>query len=116
MELVLSDNGRMRIPQQFVVVQQRACDCILNGEHADGCRILLEVLKDLLEGCTADQLYLFTLEIQVCRDIVERPYLSLNGNSLHILLLPFFFRLTKIPLSLYVKRDLVSFSIYFVIS
>jgi hypothetical protein len=71
-------------------MEQRACDGILDGEHTDGCGILLDAVEDLFKGRTTYQLYLLPLEIQVCRDVVERPDQSLYGNSLHILLFHLF--------------------------
>jgi hypothetical protein len=84
-ELVFSHNGGARVAQQLVVVEQRTRYRVLDGEHADGGGVLLDVAKHLFEGGTTYQLYLFSLEIQVRRYIVERPDQSLYRYSLHIL-------------------------------
>jgi hypothetical protein len=96
-EFVLSYYCGATVAQQLIVVQQTTRNRILDGEHADRRGILLDILKDLFEGRAANKLYLFPLEIQVCRNIVERPDQSLNGNSLHILTFSIF--LKKTPLS-----------------
>jgi hypothetical protein len=77
---------RARVAQQLIVMQQRTRNRVLYGQHTDGSRILLDTLEHLFEGGTADELYLFSLEIQVRRNVVERPRQSLYGNPLHILL------------------------------
>ena len=105
MQLMLADNRRARIAQQFVIVQQTSRDGVLNGQHADGRRVLLHIGKDLLERRATDELYLLAVEVEVCRNVVERPYQSLYGYSLH---LPIFNN--KSRFHWYVKRDLVSFS------
>ena len=82
---MLTDDGSARVAQQLIVVQQASGNGILYGEHTYHRRIILHVGEDILEGGTADQLYLFTLEKQMCRDIVKRSYQSLYCYSLHIL-------------------------------
>jgi hypothetical protein len=96
MQLVFTYDGSSAVTQQLVVMEQRTCYRILDGQHTDGCRVLLDLLKHLFEGTATDQLNLFALEIEVRRNIVERPYQSLYGYSLHNLLLHL---LKKIPLS-----------------
>jgi hypothetical protein len=81
---MLSDDGRARVAQQLIVVEQTSGDGILDGEHADGRGVLLDAGKDFLESAATDELYLFSLEKQVCCNVVERPDESLNGYSLHI--------------------------------
>ena len=85
MQLMLAHHRCATVTQQLIVMQQRAGDCVLYGQHADGCRILLDIGKHLFESRTADQLYLLSLEVQMCGNVVKRSYQSLNGNSLHIL-------------------------------
>ena len=106
-EFVLPHYTGTTVAQQFIVMQQTTCNRIFDGKHANGCGILLDVLKDLFEGRAADELYLFSLEIQVCRDIVERPDQSLYGNSLHLNYYLFTFHLKTNPAFTCVKRDLV---------
>jgi hypothetical protein len=70
-------------------VQQRACYSVLDSQHADGCRVLLDRLKHLLEGGATYQLYLLILEKQMCCNVVKRPYQSLYRYSFHISLFTF---------------------------
>ena len=106
-QLVLAHHRSAAVAQQLVVVQQRARDGILDGQHADGGGVLTHLVEHLFEGSAAYQLYLFALEVKVCRDIVERPYQSLYCYSLHysisiFILLFFYFSILKkqVPLSL----------------
>jgi hypothetical protein len=87
MQFVLAYNGRPRVAQQLIVVQQTSGNGILYGQHTDGGRVLLDALKDLFEGGAADELHLLALEIEVRRNVVKRPRLSLNGYSLHLFIL-----------------------------
>jgi hypothetical protein len=86
-QLMLANHCRATISQQLIVVEQRTSNGVLNGEHTDGRRILLDVCKHLFKGTAADQLNLFSLEIQVRRNVVERPYQSLYSYSLHLFIL-----------------------------
>ena len=70
-QLVLADDGSTRVAQQLVVMQQRARNSVFYRQHADGRRVLLDRSKDLLERRAADQLYLLTLEVQVCCNVVK---------------------------------------------
>ena len=96
-QLMLTHDGRAWVGQQFVVVQQRAGNGILYRRHADDRRVFLNVVEHLFECRAADKLYLLTLEIQVCRNVVERPYQSLYRYSLHLSVL----LIQKTPLSPY---------------
>ena len=82
-QLMLADNGRTAVAQQLVVMQQRAGNGILNGGQSYHRRVLAHAVEHLLEGGATDELYLLTLEIEVCRNVVERPYQSLYRYSLH---------------------------------
>jgi hypothetical protein len=89
-------------------MQQRTCYRIFYGEHSDGRRIFPDLVKHLFECGATDKLYLFFIEIQMCRNVVKRPYQSLYGDSFHNALL------LKIPLSLCCEAGLYfisSFSI-----
>ena len=50
MQLVLTDHRCPRVAQQLVVMQQRACNRILDSEHTNSRGILLDIVKDLFEG------------------------------------------------------------------
>jgi hypothetical protein len=71
-------------------VEQTSSNGILDGCHTDASRVALDVLKHLLKSGTANQLYLFTFEILMCCDVVERSELSLYGYSFHIFVVSFF--------------------------
>ena len=86
MQLMLTHNGGTTVAQQLIVMQQRTSDSILNGQHANGCRVLLHVTEYLLEGVATDELYLFILEIEVSSNVVERPYQSLYRYSFHLII------------------------------
>jgi hypothetical protein len=49
-QLVLSDNRGSGVTEQLIIVEQGACNGILDGEHTDGCGILLDTVKDLFES------------------------------------------------------------------
>ena len=49
-QLVLSDNRGSGVTEQLIVVEQGACNGILDGEHTDGSGILLDTVKDLFES------------------------------------------------------------------
>jgi hypothetical protein len=83
-EFMLSHNGSAGVAQQLVVAEQRARNGILDGSHANDCRVTLDLLVDLLEGGTADNLYLLVLEILMGRDVVERPQFALYCYPFHI--------------------------------
>ena len=87
MQFVFAYYRSARITEEFVVMQQTAGNRVLYRQHADGRRVLLNGSKDLLECRAADKLYLLPLEVEVGSNIVERPYESLNGYSLHFLFL-----------------------------
>ena len=82
-ELVLTDNGRARVAQQLVVVQQRAGNGVLDGHQAHHRGVLAHALEHLLERRAADELYLLTLEIEVGGYVVERAHKALYRYSLH---------------------------------
>ena len=71
------------VAQQFVVVQQTSCYRILDGGHTYHRWVLTHTLIHLFKGVAANQLQLFSLEILMGGNVVERPYLSLYCNSLH---------------------------------
>lgn len=85
-QLMLADNRRAGIAQQLVVVQQGACNSVLDGGHRDNRRILPHAVVDLLERLTADELQLLAAEILMGCDVVERARLSLYGYSLHVVI------------------------------
>jgi hypothetical protein len=58
-------------------VEQAASDGVFDGGHTDAGRVALDVLEHLFESGAADDLNLFTLEVLVCGDVVERPELQL---------------------------------------
>jgi hypothetical protein len=53
-QLVLSDNRGSGVTEQLIIVEQGACNGILNGEHTDGRWVFLHVLEHLFEGGTTD--------------------------------------------------------------
>ena len=99
MQFILPYHRCARLSEQVIVVEQRPCDGVLYCQHGYNRRITLYTFEHLLEGVTANQLYLLALIILVGCDVVERPYLSLYCNSLHLLFLSNIY-LKKIPLSL----------------
>ena len=90
-QLVLAYHRCTAVAQQLVVVQQATSNRILYGQHTYGSGILLYLLEHLFEGAAAYKLYLLSLEVKVCRYIVERPYQSLYCNSLHYLISPIYY-------------------------
>ena len=68
-------------------MQQTAGDGVLDGQHANHCWVLLHLTEHLLEGAAADELDLFTLEVQMSRNVVKRPDQSLYCYSLHLFIL-----------------------------
>ena len=84
-QLVLAYHRCAAVAQQLVVVKQATCYCILNSQHTYSCGILFYLLEHLFESATTNKLYLLSLEVKVCRYIVERPYQSLYCNSFHYL-------------------------------
>jgi len=101
MQLMLSHDGGAGFTQQLVVMQQRAGDGILDGEHADGGWVLLDGVKHLLEGRATNQLYLLILEEQMGGDVVKRTDESLYRYSLHNA----FYFYKKTPLSLVCEAE-----------
>ena len=83
-ELMLTNNSCARVAKQLVVAEQRARNGILDGSHTNDRRVTLDLLVDLLEGRTADNLYLLVLEILMGRDVVERPQFALYCYPFHI--------------------------------
>ena len=49
-QLVFAHDGQAGVPQQFVVMELRPSDGVLDGHEADGCGFLLEHLKYLLKS------------------------------------------------------------------
>ena len=49
-ELVLPYYGSTTVAQQLIIVQQTTRNRILDGKHADGRGIFLNIFKDLFEG------------------------------------------------------------------
>ena len=82
-QFVFTHHGSARVAQQFVVVQQATGNGILDGCHANDCRVALDVLKHLLKSGTADELQLVAFEILPGRNVVKRPQESLYCNSFH---------------------------------
>ena len=112
MKLMLAHDSSARVGQQLIVMQQRACDGILYRHHCYRGRIVLHRLKHLFEGSTANELYLFILEIQMGRYIVERPCQSLYRYSLHRW--SYLILLKETPLSpVVVKRSCISILQFF---
>lgn len=73
--------------EQFVVVKQRACYGVLDGEHSYNRWVSLDILEHSLESGAADKLYLLSLKELVGGDVMERSDKSLYSYSFHILLL-----------------------------
>ena len=91
---------------------------IPNGHHAYHRRVLLHVAEHLLKRRAADQLYLLTLEIQVCRNVVERPYQSLYRYSFHIfvvVVVSVVVLIKKLRFHWLVKRSLITMSVHVLI-
>jgi hypothetical protein len=91
-QFVLSHNGCTTLAQQLVVMKQGTCNGILNSSHTNHRWVLADAVKHLLERRTTFQLYLLSLEVQVCCDIVERTYQSLYCNPFHILFLAYYLK------------------------
>ena len=104
-QFVLANHRCARIAQQFVVVEQRTGNGVLDGGHSDDRRVLLDGLVDLLERRTTDELQLVVLEILVGGYVVETSDLALYGYSFHIVFIK------TNPAFTSVKRDLVVFFI-----
>ena len=105
MQFMLSNDGGPRLSQQFVVMQQGACYRVFDGCHTNHGGVFFKVVEHLFECSTAHQLYLFSFEIQMCCDVVKRPYQSLYCYSLH--------NPNKNPAFTFsVKRDCISFFIF----
>ena len=83
MQFMLTDHSGARVTQQFVIMEQTSCDSVFDGRHSYHCGVAPDIVIDFLEGGTADDLHLLTLEVQVCGDVVERPYSTLNGYTFH---------------------------------
>jgi len=86
-EFVLTHDACSRVAQQLVVVEQAAGNGVLDGHHANGGGVALDVLKHLFEGGAADELHLLTVEILVGGHVVERTHKALYRYSLHLSLL-----------------------------
>ena len=84
---MLAHHRRARVAEQFVVVEQAAGDGVLDGGHADDGGVAADFVVDLLEGGAADDLHLFSLEIQVGGDVVKRTDAPLDGDSPHIIIM-----------------------------
>ena len=70
----------------------------------------MDVGKNLLEGITANELYLLIVEILVCRNVMKRSLYALNGDSFHLIYYCLFFvriAKTNVPLHIVMKRDFV---------
>ena len=65
-------------------MEQAARYGVFNGADAYHGRVALDVFEHLFEGSTTDDFNLFTLEILVGGNVVERSQLSLNCYSLHV--------------------------------
>ena len=86
-QFVLPYHGGAALAQQLVVVEQRARDGVLYGQHAHHGGVSAYVLEHLLESGAANQLYLFLPEILMGGYVVERALLSLYRYSFHLVLL-----------------------------
>ena len=82
--LVLTHYRHARLTEQFIVVEQRTGYGILYRHDTDDRGVVLHMLEHLLESGAADYLHLFTLEIMVCRNVVETSHLTLYCYSLHL--------------------------------
>ena len=105
---MFTHNLHATLAHQFVVVQQRACDGVLNRHHADDVRVLLHLFEHLLERVTAHQLDVLVLEVTVARHIVVTSHLSLYRYSSHILYImykPHSFERGYIVVLLYLLHD-----------
>ena len=84
-EFMLAHNLHAAFAHQFIVVEQRPCNRVLNRHHANHTRVLLHLVKHLLERVAANQLDVLILEVAVARHIVVTANLSLYRNSSHII-------------------------------
>ena len=84
---MLTYDGGVRVTKQLIVVKETAGNSILYGKHTYHGGIFLHICKDLFEGSAADELHLLALEIQMGCHIVERTGLTLDGYSLHTVLI-----------------------------
>ena len=110
-QFMFSHNSGARVAQQLVVVEQTACNGVLDGGHSDDGGVSLDVLKHLFEGGAADELHLLALEMLVGSDVVKRSQQTLYGYSLHALcflvIVSSFLFCIKNPASDGLKRDCV---------
>ena len=86
-QLVLAHYRGARVAQQLVVMQQTAGNGVLYGGHADDGGVVVNLGIHLFECSAADELHLLALEIQMGCHIVERTGLTLDGYSLHTVLI-----------------------------
>ena len=83
-ELVLTYNGEVAGTQQFVIVEQAACDGIFNGHHGQQAAVFLHGVEKFFKCFAANQLNLFVGEELVGGNIVERTLDTLYGYFLHV--------------------------------
>ena len=85
--LVLADNRRTAVAQQFVVVQQRTRDGVLYGCQPDDGGVVLHLCEDLLESVAAVYLQLLAFKIFVGGDVVEAAFHALDSYAFQFLVL-----------------------------
>ena len=71
-QLVFAHNLCTALAEQFVVVQQAACNRIFDCQHTYGLAVFLDSGKHIFEVGAADQLYFLSFEVFVCGNVVIR--------------------------------------------
>lgn len=84
-QLMLAHDGHRRLAQQLIVVQQRSCNGVLDGRHADGRRVLADGVEQLLERVAADELDVLVGEELVGGNVVVAAFYALYSNAFHLL-------------------------------
>ena len=82
-KLMLAHHSSTRIAQQLIVVQQTSGYRIFYRRHAYHGRVASHILVHLLEGGTANKLYLLAFEVLMGGDVVKRAVEALYSYSLH---------------------------------
>lgn len=82
-QFVLSYDGHSAVSQQFVVVEQAACDGILDGHKSQQVGFTFQPREHLLESVAANQFHLLVLEEAMSSDIVEAAFDALYCYPFH---------------------------------
>ena len=81
-ELVFAHDGHPAFAHQFVIVQEAACDGVLDGYQSDDRAVQMDVLEDFLAGIAADELdFLVREELVGCIAIFFISYFSFIKKS-----------------------------------